>query len=166
MSKTPNLFEADVIKKFIENLDTALQNNARGDGMGADNQLYDALWFQMTNMDVATVYLTVLMGKLMKMESNSLKQQDNNSAPTDESSKIDENSPDANQLLENEIKLQQIVKELNLGTQKQDPQHPLLIKRRESNTKRRYDFFNFLTVVLWSSKRMKKFPNMFLVLEF
>jgi hypothetical protein len=137
MSKAPNIFDADVIKKFIENLDATVQNSARGDNMGADTQLYESLWFQMTNADVATVYLTVLMGKLMQMESNSLRRQDSNNTPVDDSNKFDENSTDADILLENEFKLPNIVKELNLGTQKSDPQHPLLIKRKESISKRR-----------------------------
>jgi hypothetical protein len=131
MSKVPNhLFEADISKKFIDDLDSALQNTLRGDGMGTDTKLYEHLWYQMSNPEIATVYLTVLMGKLMKMESNSLRmRQDNNNNIPDCS--FDENNPDADNIIENEIKLRDVVKELNLGTQKADPQHPLLIKRKE-----------------------------------
>lgn len=61
--------ESEHIKAFLTQFNAILQNGIR---TGVDAEQYDLFWQMMGNRDLATLYLTVFMGKLLQMENNAL----------------------------------------------------------------------------------------------
>ncbi len=58
-----------VVKEFLSHMDTCFQSAIMGD---ADAKIYDSIWFQLGNKGLATVYLTVMLAKLLLTEQKAL----------------------------------------------------------------------------------------------
>jgi len=118
-------YDHDIVKKFVAELSETIKRK-QTKTTGVDEKSYERLWNQLTNNNLATVYLTVLLGKLLILEEKALKLKQ----------ELTENNENDQYVDDKEISLQEVIDCLNLGSQKYDAHHPLLAKRKE--VKNRY----------------------------
>ena len=113
-------YDHEIVKKFVAELNETL-NRKQNKTSGVDEKAYEKLWNQLTNPNLATVYLTVLLGKLLILEEKALKLKQ----------ELNENSENDKYVDDKESSLQEVIDYLKLGSQKYDAHHPLLAKRKE-----------------------------------
>lgn len=124
-----------VVKEFLSHMDTCFQSAIMGD---ADAKIYDTIWFQLGNKDLATVYLTVMLAKLLSTEQKALeKRQKGKETETYGNEGENNTSISDADFNEDNVSIQEVVEKLGLGIHKYNEQHPLLLKRRESIKKRK-----------------------------
>ncbi|KAL9644284.1 hypothetical protein ABK040_005745 [Willaertia magna] len=141
-------YEHEIVKKFVAELNETLQRKVLKTS-GVDDKSYEKLWNQLTNTNLATVYLTVLLGKLLILEEKALKLKQELSEST--------NANENDQYVDDKaVALQDVIDYLKLGTQKYDPNHPLLSKRKEQKTR------NFMVQL---DERVSEFVNTFFELN-
>ncbi|KAF0981491.1 hypothetical protein FDP41_012148 [Naegleria fowleri] len=113
-------YDHEIVKKFVAELNETLKRKQTKTS-GVDEKAYEKLWNQLTNPSLATVYLTVLLGKLLILEEKALKLKQ----------ELTENSENDQYVDDKEITLQEVIESLQLGSQKYDAHNPLLAKRKE-----------------------------------
>lgn len=88
------------VKQFVQQLNSCV-HPLDVLKFGVEQQNYESLWNQLLNQDLATVYLTVLLGKLVLSENKLIQLM--SSSPQQQQQQIDENADAVNSSYNEEL---------------------------------------------------------------
>jgi hypothetical protein len=129
-------------------LDSALQNSASGESLGAYMSFVEIWWKELQDPELATAYITVLLGKLIFTELKVMQQGLNEGHAVGdfklEALNVLVEYADE-QLIANNVTLQEVIDHFRFGLHRFDPSYPLLnrekepLKRKNSGTERKME---------------------------